>query len=460
MWAGPAVGTLDPNKIHVSGARAVGGKCGVLVALAGPVHDLRFACALVRSTGGVSRKGDLVIPSQPGPEDDRTRSGLDQSGADADQTFSDGDQTSSDQDQGAADRDQLAADSDQAASDRDLAHGVDRDAYETRREARERPTETRRTTANERHNTASARDVTAHERDVSALARDHAAEARDLEDDGRDAEIAALTSLYGTKRRQAVGRSWMRAARGRQRAATDRARSALHRVDAAADRDRAASDRALAAEDRVLAATDRAQAAAEREADEVDALTGARRRAPGLTDVQHEIDRANRGDGRLIAVYVDVDGLKATNDSKGHHAGDMRLKHIVAVLQTQLRSYDPVVRLGGDEFVCTVSETAIESVQERFARITAQLSLTPDDGSITVGFAQLAPGDSPMNLIDRADRHLIATRDTRNQDQRGAAPKSADNEKETGNADSDNDPQSATEKRKMKDALDDFLRPN
>jgi diguanylate cyclase (GGDEF)-like protein len=309
----------------------------------------------------------LVIPSQPGPEDDRI--------------------------------------------------GVDRDAYDGSREARERTTEARRMTASERHSTAGARDVTAHERDVSALARDQAAEARDLEDDGRDAEIASLTSSYGTKRRQAVVRSLMRAGRGRRQAASDRARSALRRVDAGADRDRAASDRVLAAGDRALAAEDRAQAAAERKADEVDALTGARRRGPGLTDVQHEIDRASRGDGRLIAVYVDVDGLKATNDSKGHHAGDMRLKHIVAVLQTQLRSYDPVVRLGGDEFVCTVSGTPIESVRERFAGIMARLSLTPDDGSLTAGFAQLAPGDSPMDLIDRADRHLIAARETRSQAQ-------------------------------------------
>ena len=195
----------------------------------------------------------------------------------------------------------------------------------------------------------------------------------------------------------------------------------------------------------MLAAADRVQAAVERNADELDALTGARRRAAGLADVQDEIDRANRGDGRLIAVYVDVDGLKATNDSKGRQAGDLMLKHIVGVLQTQLRSYAPVVRLGGDEFVCTISGTTIESVREQFAQIVAQLSLTPDDGSITVGFAKLARGDSPMDLIDRADRQLIAARDTRNQEQTGAAPRSADNEKEPGNADSGDEPQSDPE---------------
>jgi diguanylate cyclase (GGDEF)-like protein len=452
VWTGPAVGTLDPGPEFTPAAhpRPVG-STGLVVAPVGPVHDLQFACALVRSIGGVSRKGDLMIPSQSGAEDDRTRSGLDQSGADADQTRSDSHQTCSNHDQG-------AADSDQAASD--LAHVVDRDAYDSSREARERTTKTRRMTASERHDTASARDVTAHDRDVSAVARDRAAEARDLEDDGWDAEIASLTASFATKRRQAVGRSWMWAVRGRQRAASDRARSAEHRIDAGADRDRAASDRALAAGDRVHAAEDRAHAAAEREADEVDALTGARRRAPGLADIEHEIDRANRGDGRLIAVYIDVDGLKATNDAKGHRAGDVMLKHIIAVLQSQLHSYEPIVRLGGDEFVCTISGATIEHVRERFARIVAELSLTPDDGSITVGFAELARGDSPLDLIDRADRQLITARETRNQGQRGGASNSADSQNEPGNPGSDNDPQSATQKRKMKDALDDFLRPS
>jgi GGDEF domain-containing protein len=75
----------------------------------------------------------------------------------------------------------------------------------------------------------------------------------------------------------------------------------------------------------VLAAEDRGHAAAERKADEIDPVTGARRRAPELVDIQRDIDRAHRGNGRLIAAYVDVDGLKAINDSKGHHAGDVML---------------------------------------------------------------------------------------------------------------------------------------
>jgi diguanylate cyclase (GGDEF)-like protein len=141
-------------------------------------------------------------------------------------------------------------------------------------------------------------------------------------------------------------------------------------------------------------------------------VTGARRRVPGVSDIQREIDRARRGNGRLIAAYVDGDGLKAINDSQGHHAGDVMLKHIVGVMQTHLRSYEPVIRLSGDEFICTIADATIESVRERFAQITQQLNITPDDGSITIGFAKLAQGDSPMDLIDRADSDLIAARNT------------------------------------------------
>jgi hypothetical protein len=64
----------------------------------------------------------------------------------------------------------------------------------------------------------------------------------------------------------------------------DRRADLVLRDEAPTDRDCAASDREQAAGDRLFAAEDRALAAAEREADEIDTVTGARRRAPGLAD--------------------------------------------------------------------------------------------------------------------------------------------------------------------------------
>jgi diguanylate cyclase (GGDEF)-like protein len=151
------------------------------------------------------------------------------------------------------------------------------------------------------------------------------------------------------------------------------------------------------------------------------ALTGAWRCAPGLADMQREIHRANRGNGRLIVAYVDVEGLKATNDSRGHLAGNLILQQIVNVLQTNLRSCESVVRVGKGKFACTISDATIEDVRQRFDEVIAQLSLTPPDGPISVGFAELVRGDSPMDLIDRADRRLIASRETQSRNRRTGA---------------------------------------
>jgi hypothetical protein len=42
VCAGPAVGTVNPNRIPASGACAVGGECGVQAGAMGPAHDLQL----------------------------------------------------------------------------------------------------------------------------------------------------------------------------------------------------------------------------------------------------------------------------------------------------------------------------------------------------------------------------------------------------------------------------------
>jgi diguanylate cyclase (GGDEF)-like protein len=53
---------------------------------------------------------------------------------------------------------------------------------------------------------------------------------------------------------------------------------------------------------------------------------------------------------RFSLVYLDVDGLKKLNDTKGHGQGDLALKDVAAVLRGSLRRKDFAARLGGDEF--------------------------------------------------------------------------------------------------------------
>ena len=354
------------------------------------------------------QSGDRDIDPRDGVSDEESESFVSspatvengQTLADADQTADNGDQALADADQTAADSDQAAADSDQAASDRDLAGGGDRGEHELTRELRDRSSERRHEIAAERVETAAARDAVARARDLAAAARDEAAALRDRELAEHDAD-----------------RGSAKATRLLHRAAEKRRRAAADRVTAAEIRARAAADREQAARDREQAARDRAQAQADRDAllqalaiAETDQLTGARTRAAGLLDLDHEIDRARRSTGRLVVAYVDVVGLKAVNDAGGHSAGDKLLQHAVRGIRGHLRSYDLIVRHGGDEFLCVMSGATIDDARQRFGSVQAALAEDPDPCEVKVGFAALAPEDSARELIDRADADLPSSR--------------------------------------------------
>lgn len=352
------------------------------------------------ASGSVEGQRHNTAQAPGGPEDEQALADLEQTHADTDQTLSDADQTSSDSDQFAADQDQLA-------SDRDLASGGNRRAHEFSREIRERNTRRRELSAQARLAEADRRDEVARARDLAALARDRAAEARDLA--LAEADAATERALGG--RALTGGEIVMRAAEQRRRAAELRALAAAQRVAAAEDRRAAAEDdREQAARERRRALSDRQALARQLAIAETDALTGSRTRAAGLTDLEHEVDRARRTGGQLVVAYVDVIGLKALNDSEGHPAGDALLKRVVAQIGHHVRSYDLIIRLGGDEFLCAMSDVSLREARERFREVAAALAAAPGGGAISAGFAELTAGETASELIARADSKLLEAR--------------------------------------------------
>jgi diguanylate cyclase (GGDEF)-like protein len=318
----------------------------------------------------------------------------DQAVSDRDQTLADSEQAAADSDQAASDDEQDASDNEQAASFRDVARGGEPGEHEFTRELRDRSTERREKTTRDRVDAAAARDAIAQARDATALERDQAADLRDRELAANDDQATG------------DGRARQRAARKRRSAAADRAEAAEFRAAAAEDREQAARDRKQAARDREQAQADREALLHQLAIAETDALTGARTRAAGLLDLDHEIDRARRTKTPLVAAYVDVVGLKAVNDTRGHSAGDALLQRVVGGIRDHLRPYDLIIRLGGDEFLCVMSSATIQEGRQRFATVQATLATGPDPCRIKIGFAALAPEDSAADLIERADAEL------------------------------------------------------
>jgi diguanylate cyclase (GGDEF)-like protein len=336
------------------------------------------------SNGGAPGQDD----SQERLLEEQTLADSDQTSADSDQTGSDSDQDRSDRDQASSDRDQAASDLDQAAADRDHAEPTPTaPGYEAARAGRERASAVRLATTAERARTAEERLGAAYMRDLTAHARDRAAAARDRAADTLEAANAARPATQSAEQRLAAVR---------ERAAADRAR--------------AAADRASAAADRAAAARDREQAAIDLRHAYHDDLTGALRRDMGEVALQHEIDRARRGDGRLVLAFVDVDGLKLVNDRDGHGAGDELLRAVVSAMRAKLRSFDPIVRYGGDEFVCALAAADAADAGRRFAEIRETLDTDYDHAAISVGVTELQPGDTLVDLVARGDAALYDAR--------------------------------------------------
>lgn len=233
------------------------------------------------------------------------------------------------------------------------------------------------------------RDLTADDRDRTADAHDQASQARDHRSDARDerAEERERTQPYDPT------------------AAADRA-------GAKRDRQGSANDRKHAEHDRVAAATDRALSARERDALLVDGLTGVHRREAGLLELEREILKARRTGHAFVLAFLDVDGLKTTNDTAGHAAGDELLRRVVESVRDVLRDYDLIVRYGGDEFLVGVMDLPATEAAVRFEAANARLAV--DQGaSMSVGLAELAPADSLADLIARADTAMYEARQGR-----------------------------------------------
>ncbi|MBQ0038865.1 MAG: diguanylate cyclase [Treponema sp.] len=80
-----------------------------------------------------------------------------------------------------------------------------------------------------------------------------------------------------------------------------------------------------------------------------DSMTGSYNRAAYIRDMN---ELANKGDRSVGILYADVNGLKVTNDTKGHEAGDELILNAIKLLTKYFpKKSDRIYRLGGDEFV-------------------------------------------------------------------------------------------------------------
>ncbi len=82
-----------------------------------------------------------------------------------------------------------------------------------------------------------------------------------------------------------------------------------------------------------------------------DPLTGLRNRR-SLDEVIEVCNQCKAIGEELAIVLLDIDHFKAFNDTAGHQAGDVCLKRVAGIIQSELRDHvDAAFRFGGEEFI-------------------------------------------------------------------------------------------------------------
>ena len=297
----------------------------------------------------------------------------------------------------------LATERDEAANRRDAAA----DRRDLAADRRDQAADLRDRADDRRDQAGARRDHAAEERDDAAEQRDEAAQQSETAGDAGETPAGIDRSTLARRDAAADRRG---AQRDRRAGASERLQAEVDRSSALADRGSGAEERTQAERDRNTAWVDRDASAAEREAASVDGLTGVRLRGAGSFALEREIAGARRAQRQLVLAYVDVDHLKAMNDSQGHASGDRLLSEVATTLRGHLRSYDLIIRYGGDEFVCAMSGLSLADATTRLGRVNATLALAPEHGSVTIGLAELRANETMLELIARADGVLYAHR--------------------------------------------------
>ncbi len=162
-----------------------------------------------------------------------------------------------------------------------------------------------------------------------------------------------------------------------------------------------------------------------------DPLTDLPNRLLAMDRLQQGMNAAQRRNGTVALLFIDLDHFKRINDTLGHSVGDDLLRAVARRMRAAVRQEDTVARLGGDEFMVIVdrveqpvrvAELATRIIDRVFEPITLAgaefmvsasvgISLFPDDGATQEDLIRAA--DTAMYVAKDGSRNRFAfyTRD-------------------------------------------------
>jgi two-component system cell cycle response regulator len=164
-----------------------------------------------------------------------------------------------------------------------------------------------------------------------------------------------------------------------------------------------------------------------------DQLTGLKNRREFERLLTDEWQRSARFQRSFALIVLDIDHFKRINDTHGHSAGDIVLRHVAQLLGGQLRTVDHLARVGGEEFAIIMVESrrdeAVQTVQRLLVllgespcslpglaepvtvTLSAGLAMMPDDADNLPALFESA--DKALYTAKRSGRNRLVTASNR-----------------------------------------------
>lgn len=133
--------------------------------------------------------------------------------------------------------------------------------------------------------------------------------------------------------------------------------------------------------------------------------------ATRLYGTADQISAAERRQGGMRQHWlgvIDIDHFKLINDRFGHIVGDEALSMVASLMRHTFRYDDRLYRFGGEEFVVLLTSQDASGAMTAFNRFRRAIEQHEFIGigrvTVSIGFSDVRPGDTPQACFDRADR--------------------------------------------------------
>lgn len=146
---------------------------------------------------------------------------------------------------------------------------------------------------------------------------------------------------------------------------------------------------------------------------DMDPLVPVPNRRAFVREISRLISFAERYGTPSSLVFLDLNDMKALNDTYGHGAGDAALVHVAGLLVKNVRDTDMVGRLGGDEFGLLLVQTEEEEAGEKAESLMRIIAANPMQWegkqvpvSVAYGVHTFAPGQDASEALAHADARM------------------------------------------------------